>query len=252
MIEFRTGRRALLIALSVLVGVVTCVGSSAAAGGGRTAPAPSLPAAQPDFLPAPTALRLFADRIRLIKPTALVTGSPIALANGTMSPPDTIYLKVSRIELDNLSITVPSGGTTITIANQGAGADAAAAGSGPDAVVDLWIQIHALQLCVTPQLFQQLAIGYAGVFGGALDQVLQMIDDAFAPAVAGPLATVGPCVPAAPLLPLVGVFLANGVPLPDGKLEAGAADISVWAVKVRNSAGVGSFILPRSLLQVGS
>ncbi len=208
------------------------------------APAPSEPARQPGYLVTPVPLVLNADKIRFVDLKALRTNVPIPLTNGAMSPPDTVYVRARTIELDNAVIVYDHGNYKVEIANRAGGDKAARAGLGPDAITDLWITITALKACTTPELFHSVALGYAGVFGGALDSILLLIRDIFAPYLAGPLAEAGPCLPAAALVPLIGEFLKYGVPLPGGTLEVGKGTIPVYAMHIQNAKGASSLTLP--------
>ena len=75
-------------------------------------------------------------------------------------------------------------------------------------------------------------LGYRGVFGGRLDEVLLLISTVFQPYLEGPLKNVGPCIPIIELLPILQVLVDAGVPLPD-MLPVIKLDIDAMAAQVK-------------------
>ncbi len=242
-------RRLVLVAVAALLLVGTAYGPSnvAAALGLREGPLP--PAPPLGFVPSPFPIVLDAPTARLAGLEKVEVHHVIPLSDGSFSPPDSVYLRFKQVELDQLVIKQPRPGEfDFAITNTGSGPTAAVVGN-PDAVTELVAVVHSLDICVTANTLQAVAIGYAGVFGGALDNLLRLIADIFAPVVASALGPVGPCIPLTALLPALAVFVDYGVPLP-AVLPVANLNANVYAVKVATAPGTPSVTLPLGMLQV--
>ncbi|TSD99755.1 hypothetical protein FOS14_10885 [Skermania sp. ID1734] len=204
------------------------------------------------FLPDPRPIEIISPTARVIGLSKVVPNQALRLADGSMSPPDMLYLRAKAIELDKLSITqLRPGQSKFSLNNKGSGDQAALVGSpSPDSVVEIWVRPVSLKLCVTAQTLKTIIVNYAGVFGGRLDQVLQLLADAFTPFANGPLGPVGPCLPIQSLLPLIGVLIDYGVPLP-AVLPVAGLDLNVYVLKVATSGPqTPSIVLPLGQLEV--
>lgn len=235
----------LVFAGALLVGTAYGPGNIAAAFGMHRTPAPAGPVG---YAASPVPVRVQSPTLRLTGLEKLSVGVPVPLSDGTMSPPDTVYLRFDSIELDDLSISQQQPDYGFVLANKGSGRDTAVIGN-PASVSELWGRVSSLKLCVTPQTLYTVVTTYAGVFGGGLDGLLKLIGDIFAPFANSPLGPVGPCLPLTALLPVLNVLIDHGVPLPE-ILPAADLDIYVYALNVTTDPGKPSVTLPKAEARV--
>jgi hypothetical protein len=204
------------------------------------------------YLPSGTPIKIQAPRARIAGFQKVIPRSPVLLADGSMSPPTTVYLRVNKIELDDVTITSPRPDHNFVITNTN-GTDVAntavIGNDDPGTAVELWIDVKSLALCVTADTFYSLAVGYAGVFGGRLDELLALIADTFRPTAESALGGFGPCLQINALLPLVGVFIDHGVPLP-ASLPAANLDLTAATAKITTGPGRPAVTAPLGVVGV--
>lgn len=244
-IRSRLARIATVVCAAAVL-VVTAYGPGDVASAFGLHRAPPGPAAM-GYLPEPSPVVVKAPSARLVGLEKVATGQSIPLADGSMSPP-VLYMRFRSIELDKLSITQKRNGAAFSIENTGTGNQAALVGNSKS-TTEMWAAPNSLGLCVTAQTLNSVAIGYAGVFGGALDGLLRSITDLFAPIVASPLGPVGPCLPLVSLIPVLEVFVDYGVPLPE-TLPVVNLDVDVYSLKVSTPPGSPSLTIPKALVRV--
>lgn len=214
---------------------------------------PPSPADAPSFVPPPFPVLVESPTVRLSALQKVIASRPVELSDGTMSPPDTVYLRFSQVELDNLKIRELEprlGGQppyVFTITNAGSGSQTATIGN-KGAVTELWTTVRSLAICITAQTLDTVITTYAGVLGGRVDGLLQLVGSIFGPLAASPLGPVGPCVQLPALLPVLEVLLDYGVPLP-GVLPVADLDIEVYALSVKTAPNAPSITLPRASIK---
>ncbi|MFH5244935.1 hypothetical protein [Antrihabitans spumae] len=225
--QTRVRRLVTLIGISLLLAMSAYgPGNVASALGFRNAPPP--PPESVGYLPSAVPARIQAPTARVVGLQKAVVNQVLRLADGTNSVPTT-YLRVSRIELDDVEISHDRDDHKFVITNPN-GSDlskAAIAGNDQGSIVDLWLDVKSLELCVTPETLYSVVIGYAGVFGGRLDSLLAAIADVFAQFKDRPLGKFGPCLPLTSLIPVLGVLIDYGVPLPN---TIPAANLDIYAI----------------------
>ncbi|KAA0023825.1 hypothetical protein [Antrihabitans cavernicola] len=248
-VRVRVGR-ATVVACAALLIVGTAYGPAkvASALGLHQAPAPAPESV--GYLPPPFPVVVKSPTVRLTNLQKVVVNHPIPLTNGAASPPDTIYLRFNEVDLDNLTITelqprAPQEPLySFEIANRGSGAETAAIGN-KTATTELWGKVNSLKICITAQTLATVVNTYAGVLGGRLDSLLQLIGSIFAPFANSPLGPVGPCVQLTALLPVLEVLIDYGVPLPN-VLPVTDLDVNVYALSVATSPDSPSIKLPKA------
>ncbi len=237
------------LARTALVGIVACtilVGT--AAGPQRIAAAlmqeraPGDAANSPGFEPAEFPLQLTARKLTFFGVDQFTT-QPIRLRDGSMSPPNTVYARVHKVELENMTVTSDRGGRVFEIVDKGTSVI-----SNDGAVGELWLTVAKADFCVSPENLRTLVTTYAGVLGGRLDTVLRTIGDVLAPYAHSPLGPSGPCLPVEAFLTLAATLAGNGLPLPD-VVPAANAEAALWAVQVRGPHQDG-FVFADSTIRV--
>lgn len=241
--QTRVRRLVTLIGISLLIAMSAYgPGNVASALGFRNAPPP--PPESVGFVPSTVPARIIAPTARVVGLQKAVVNQVLRLADGSFSVPTT-YLRVDRIELDDVEISHDRGDHKFVIKNPNGGdlTTAAVAGNDQGSIVDLWLDVKSLELCVTPETLYSVVIGYAGVFGGRLDSLLAAIADVFAQFKDRPLGKFGPCLPLTSLLPVLGVLIDYGVPLPR-TLPVANLDVYAVALKVTTDPGKPSITAP--------
>ncbi|MCE5291458.1 MAG: hypothetical protein LLG14_19770 [Nocardiaceae bacterium] len=235
---------AVLVAVFVFIGFATA--RSMAAGDGYSAP----DRGTIGFTPSSNSLNVKADSGHLIGLTWVEANKPIRLANGSMSPSDTYYLRFEALTADNVVITQNVNGRSVLLANRNSGDPNTEARLGAEgATTDVWTGVSSLDLCVTAQTFYTIINSYSGAFGGSLASVTGLVAQIFGPLAASPFGNAGPCIGLVKLLPLLAAIVQAGVPLPRD-LPAKNIDINVSAANIAAPAGVQSLLLPVARIEV--
>ena len=224
---------AMAITMAVVVSAIGPGTLASALGGSFKAPFDPIPFPQPGWPAATGQVHIVAPNAEILGLSKAYYGARVRMSNGQLSPPDTVYLKVRRLDFPDIKITSERPTHTWLMQNLANGNKAQQLVIGNDlksTTIELWVTINTLKLCVTPQTFYTLVNGEKGQFQGRLDEVWALIAQVFQPYVNGPLKNVGPCIPIKELIPLVAVIVDAGVPLPD--LPAGKLDIVAWAAKI--------------------
>lgn len=243
-------RAAIMFGLAFAI-VLAAIGpgnlASALGGGAPKAPFEPIPFPQPGWRTANAPIRITAPTLEIYGLTKAYVGARVRKADGSQSPAETIYLKVRKLELDDIRITSERPTHTWLMQNLNGGKDNKAqtftvGNDLKDTTVELWVTINTLKLCVTPQTFYTLVNSEKGQFQGRLDEVWALIAQVFQPYVNGPLRNVGPCIPIKELIPLVAVLVNAGVPLPE--LPAIKADLWAYAAKVTTPDSVPAVFGP--------
>jgi hypothetical protein len=258
MIGLKSSARASAMRILTILGIAAVVaataygpGNIARAIGYHELPPPPAPESI-GYIPSGTPIKIQAPRARIAGFQKVIPRSPVLLADGSMSPATTVYLRVNKIELDDVTIssTRPDHNFVIKNFNGTDESNAAVVGNDdPGTAVELWIDVKSLALCVTADTFFALAVGYAGVFGGRLDELLALIADTFRPTAESALGGFGPCLQINALLPLVGVFIDYGVPLP-ASLPAANLDLTAATAKITTGPGRPSVTAPLGIVGV--
>ncbi|CAM3566635.1 hypothetical protein SMNI109538_00615 [Smaragdicoccus niigatensis] len=209
--------------------------ASALGGGAPKAPFEPIPFPQPGWRTANASINITSPTAEIYGLTKAYWGARVRMANGQLSPPDTVYLKVRKLELDDIRIKSirPDHTWLMQNLNGSKSNKAQVLTIGNDlknTTIELWVTINSLKLCVTAQTFYTLVNSEKGQFQGRLDEVFALIAAVFQPYVNGPLKNVGPCIPIKELIPLVAVLVDAGVPLPE--LPVIKADLDAWAAKI--------------------
>ncbi|MBJ8348442.1 hypothetical protein [Antrihabitans sp. YC2-6] len=236
-------RKATILATASVI-AVSAYGPANLASGLGFKEAPADPPASIGYVPSSVPVRIEAPTARVYGLQKIAVNQVLQLADGSFSPPS-VYLRVNRIDLDDTIISHTVGGHrfAITNPNKGDPAQAAIAGNDQGSIVEMWLSVEGFDLCVTPDTFYAVAVGYAGVFGGRLNSVLATIAQIFAQFQGTPLADFGPCLPLKTLLPLLEVFIDAGVPLP-AMLPAENLDVYAYTIKVTTEPGLPSVTAP--------
>jgi len=198
--------------------------------------------AGPGWIASNNQVNITAPTARVYKIYKVTNWAPVRRSNGTMSPPDTVFLQVRKLEFDDIKIQSFRPDHTWLMANPN-GKDRSSqliiGNDDPNTRVNLWVNVNSLKLCLTPDTLNTLVMGYKGLFGGRLDEVLALIQKVFEPYLAGPLKNVGPCIPLKELLPLLQVIVDANVPLPE-MLPAIKLDIDANAAQVKTRVDLPS------------
>ncbi|MCE5287741.1 MAG: hypothetical protein LLG14_00690 [Nocardiaceae bacterium] len=231
-------RTAMMFGLALSI-VLMAIGpgnlASALGGGAPKAPFDPIPFPQTGWRIANNPLHLTTKSLEIYGMSKAYVGDRIRMANGQLSPEDTIYMKVRKLELDDVKITSERPTHTWLMQNLNGGKDNKAqtftiGNDVKSTTVELWVTINQLKLCVTPQTFYTIVNSEKGQFQGRLDEVFALIAEVFKPYTEGPLKNVGPCIPIKETIPLVAVLVNAGVPLPE--LPAIKGDMMVYATKI--------------------
>lgn len=242
----RVLKAAALVGVSISLVVATIGPSNVASALGASHDAPwdkVLPFPAPGWRVSNTPLHITAPTAEIYGLSQVVPGARVQQANGQWSDPDTYYLKVRKLELDDIRITSEHADHTWSMANPNGGkknkSTTFTIGNDDKATqVGLWVQITTLKLCITPQTLDTIIYSERGQLGGRLDELIQLVHVVFEPYVHGPLQNVGPCIPIKELLPIVGVLLEAGIPLPE--LPVIKLDLHASAVKVETKNSLPS------------
>lgn len=228
------GRRAAVLLAVILGLLVATIGPSNFASAAPV-PNPLIGRGGPGWLASNNPVELTAHSARIYGLDKVTINSPVRRANGTLSPPDTVFLRVRKIEFDDTVIRSVRPDHTWQLSNLN-GIDRTTqfilGNDSPSTKTGLWVVPNQLKLCLTPDTLNTLVANYKGVFGGRLDEVLLLISTVFQPYLEGPLRNVGPCIPIKELLPILQVLIDAGVPLPD-LLPVIKLDITVHAAQVK-------------------
>ncbi|NMN96628.1 hypothetical protein [Antrihabitans stalactiti] len=210
---------------------------------------PPAPVAGPGFDIGPTPLHLRSlGQARIYNLQTAALNQFLTATDGTVSPP-LVYMRMEYAEMDDVRIDQARPGQfTLTLNNYGSGVTAASLGS-PGTTLELWAEVKRFDFCVTADAFNALVVGYAGVFGGRLDEVLRLIADTLTPTVNSTMSRFGPCVDVKAVVPILTLLVDNHVPLPS-LVYVGQLDALAYAVKVTAPPGVESARLPATVVEV--
>ena len=196
--------------------------------------------------PPESPIRFIADRATFEGVDLIRGRTPLRLANGELSPEDTIYLKMNRLTADNLRVESEVNGTTVTVRNDNRGDPAlAAVAGGADSEVEAWAVVNEMDVCVAPEALYAAANGL-----GRSAEARDLISSAYGRYANQPAGRGGRCIPLSDIVPALMFLTQSGASLPE-KIKTENLDLTVFHMTVDQAPGLSSLTAPTAVIGLG-
>lgn len=171
---------------------------------------------------------------------------PVQLADGDLSPEDTIHLRMNRLTADNLTVVSEVNGKTITVRNDNRGDPTlAAVAGGADSEVEAWAVVNEMDVCLAPETLYAAAQGLEKPAAARA-----LISSAYGRYANQPAGRGGPCIPLSDIAPALIHLTQAGAALPE-KIKTENLDLTVFHMTVDQASGLSSLTAPTAVIGLG-